>query len=551
MSQSLESWDYARDIINGKIVASEFVKLSCKRQLEDFDKQDDEDFKWYFDENFADHFLNFSKSVPVLAGKNSGQDLVLEQWEVFFLSQVYGWRSKEDPNVKRYEIILLEVARKNGKTYLCCVMVIYEMLFGEFRSEVYSVATRAEQAKIVFTMVEDTIDLMPRILRQLFHSVFAKITVKRKKSRFKFVGRDSKTQDGFNPSLVVADEAAAITDRNAIEVMLSGMGNRVSPMLIYITTAQFTRETKYYEERTYLKDVLEGRVQDDSIFGMIYALDEGDDFLDESVWLKANPNLNVTVSMKFLRKRVIKSLTIPKNRNEILIKHFNVFTSSAAVWIPPEKWDACKGELKREGDMYLSWDLAQTKDLSAVSRLWVTNEGYTIDFMCFIPRGVFELLPSHFKEIYAQAVRKNCLTVTNGDITDYNQIYNYIEKSVDQYGCEMIGGDPYNAQMLFNKIENDLGLKCHNVRQNITTISPAAKETERIIYSQNIIHDGNPFINWQMGNAEVYKDNNENIKIQKGTDERNKIDGVIAMICAVFLSMSREKRQAPLEIMAI
>lgn len=547
-----DAWRYARQIVNGEIKSAKYVFKACRYALAIKKLQKRKYYKWYFDDSLAVDMISFMEFMPHVKGHLARKPIKLEPFQKFIISQLYGWRSKENSIVRKYLVGLLELARKNGKSILTSGFCLEELIFGDDGAEVYSIATKADQAKLVWGMARDQISIMEPALKKHYKTVYSCISCPSKMSNFKFLGRDSRSEDGANASLVIVDEAAAVTDRNIIEVMISSMGSRLSPLIVYITTAQFTRDTKYFEERQYLMSVLDGHVKDDRIFGMIYALDPNiHDYTNEDDWIIANPNLDVSISREFIQQQVTKSMTVPAMRNEILIKHFNIFTSTSSSWIPPHKWDDCKGEVIREGEMYLSWDLAKTRDLSCVSRMWLGEGKYYVDYMCFIPEVILRELPPYLAELYKKGIDDNVLKVTRGEVVDHEEIFNYIKKSVKEYDCFGIGGDPYNANMLFNRIESELNLECVNILQDIRRLSPASKEVERMVYEKRIVHSGYPFINWQINNAECYEDVNENIKIRKGDDQRMKIDAVIATICCVSMCAGRAEENRVLEVFTV
>lgn len=535
-----DGWRYAEEVVAGNIVASKYVIKQCKRVLDDYNNGNKH---WKFNEDEAQKVINLFPCLRHIKGEkaNKGETLVLEPFQIFNISQIYGWYSVIDPALRRFLIVINFMGRKNGKTIIVAGLSLREVGWGDRGAEVYSVATKSDQAKICWDMAYDQMRLLcdeggSKKLRNYFHKAHSTISCMARQSKFTYLGRDSKGYDGLNPSLLVVDEAAAVTDRNMIEVMTSGMGARKCPLTYYITTASFTKDTEFYEKYLYAKSVLDGEIQDDRIFAMLYELDEGDDFEDENVWIKANPNLDVSINRDFLRKEVAYAKANPAAKNNILVKNFNIFTSTSSAWISMDKWEDCeKDKLDRTGGMWLSWDLAQTRDLSSVCRVWANGDHYECDFKCFIPKPAMELVPVHYKPIYLQAWEQGTLHVTQGQVTDYEEILNYIRNSITKYDLRALGGDPYNANSLIHELSED-GFECHRIHQGIAQMSPSSKETERLIYENMLKHEKNVFVDWQFRNAEVYTDVNENIKIRKGDDPNRKIDSVIALISAISMA---------------
>ena len=534
MNQVEKSWKYALDVVAGKVVAGVLVTQACHRALEDLkESEGNPESTWVFSDPAATHFLQFCTFIKHVKGSLAGKPFDLEPWQLFLFAQVFGWRRRSNKNERRFREVIVEVARKNGKSFICSAISLYELLFGDSGAEVYSVATKTEQAKIVWDSAGEMAKKMdPRLGGKLSQTV-SSIKCDERFSSFKPLARDSKSLDGLNPSLVIIDEAGAIEDQNVVGVMTSAVGARLSPLIIYITTAYFSKVTAYYDKRSYAKGILEGKFEDDRVFAMIYALDEGDDWKDESIWVKANPNLDVSLGKEYLRSQVKQADAVLAQRPGVLTKHFNLWQSSSSSWVDTKHWERSAGEVVRKGPCFIGLDLAQTRDLCAVTRLWDNGYGlYSVDFMTWLPQSAVENAPPHVRPLYLQAIESGVLKITEGVTTDYREIQSFIEQSCTKHDVHAICADPYNATGLVNNLE-DQNLPVLMVRQGISHLSPAAKETEVWITEERIAHDGNPFFLWQLGNCALYRDLNENVKVKKGEDANLKIDSIIALIMAV------------------
>jgi|TARA_B110000908_G_scaffold123473_2_gene144816 phage terminase large subunit-like protein len=534
MEQLDKSWQYARDVVAGRVVAGVLVTQACQRALGDLkESEENPESTWVFSAPAANHFLQFCTYIKHVKGELAGKSFDLEPWQLFLFSQVFGWRRRSNKNERRFREILIEVARKNGKSFICSAIALYELLFGDAGAEVYSVATKTDQAKIVWDSAGEMAKKMDTRLSGKLSQTVSAIKCDERFSSFKPLARDSKSLDGLNPSLVIIDEAGAIEDRNIIGVMTSAVGARLSPLIIYITTAYFSKVTSYYEKRSYAESILKGRLSDDRIFAMIYTLDEQDDWRDPTVWLKANPNLNVSINTDYLQSQVNQADAVIAQRPGVLVKHFNLWQSSSSAWIDVKHWENSVGQVVREGPCYLGMDLAQTRDLCAVTRVWDNGNGqYSVDFMTWLPQSAVENAPPHIRPMYLQAIESGVLKITEGVTTDYREIQSFIEQTCKQHSVHSICADPYNATQLVNELE-DKGLPVLMVRQGISHLSAPSKETEVWITEERLKHDGNPFLLWQLSNCAVYTDLNANIKVRKGDDQNLKIDSIIALIMAV------------------
>ncbi len=527
---------YARDVVDGSVVAGEYVILSCQRFLNDLDRTD---WRWSLSERHADHVCAFFENgIKHTKGPLANTLVKLEPWQLFVLCNLYGWR---DNGVKRFNYVILQIARKQGKTLFASGLAVYELLFGEDGSEVYSVATKQDQAKLAWDGAVQMVLKADADIKDNFKVVTNQMSNINKWNFYKPLGRDSKSLDGLNPSFIIYDESAAITDRNVIDVMTSATLARDNYTHFFITTAQFSKVTAYYDNRLYLIEVLKGKIEDDRWFGMIYELDSFEEWLDEDCWIKANPNLDVSITKDALREEVKQATNIPSKKNGVLVKHFNYWTSSAEGWIDTTLWDAEENVVQsiyRDGDLYVGCDLAMTGDLCAVTSLYVNGDHFHFDTKCFLPEFAYTEAKSHVKPIYAGAIERGTLVLTDGPITDYHQIEHYIRDLASSPNFKAVAYDPYNAAQLVTNLD-DAGINMLEVRQSIGHLSPASKETAALIQTGKIKHLNDPFVTWQLENCTVYTDLNENIKVRKGEDATQKIDAIIALIMAVSLASGK------------
>ena len=530
---------YANSTIDGTIPACIYVRQASQRFLDDLYKKD---WRWHYCRKRGDHVCAFIETfIKHVEDKWAGKPLILEDWQCFILVNIYGW--VDDFNVRKHQTVILEIARKNGKSIFASAVALYDLLYGPDGGQVYSLATKQEQAKICFNSAEQMLKRADSRVADQFKIVTNQITNKKTWSRYKALSKDSHRLDGLNPTVCIFDEAAAVEDRNVFGVMTSAVGARENHLMLYITTAQFNRSTAYYEKRGLLREVLKGDVEHERMFGVIYTLDDDDDWTDEDVWIKANPGLDVSVSKEFLRNQVKEATTISSEKNNVLTKHFNIWTSSEENWLDQKYWVDCMGEVKREGDLYIGMDLSYTRDLTALCYMWNNGDKFSVDFQCFLPQRIIRELPAHKREMYHQAIQSGVLMPTSGDIIDYRAVKDCIKDMASKYKLKMIGYDQWNANILVNELE-DMKLPLTDIGQNMKSLSAASKETERLIIEQKIVHSGNPFVDWQLECCISHSDVNGNIKVKKEeADKTAKIDAIIAMI--MCMSMAAGKLESP------
>ena len=343
-----------------------------------------------------------------------------------------------------------------------------------------------------------------------------------------------KTGDGKNPSCVIVDEAAQIVDRNAIEVLHSGMVARQNPLRIYITTASFTKDTKFYEDMSMLESMLNGEASDNPRwFGLLYALDPQDDWRNPKTWAKANPMHGISVFEEAIAQRAEEAKNKPAALNEFLCKTLNIYVSAQTAWVDRGNWDKpeCNSAIpeKEPEAVFIGFDLAATRDLNAVCTLKRYGElDYHAHWKFFLPEAGYELIPKHYQDIFRVAVDSGILKLTEGNVMDDREISDYIKMECEKYNVKEVGYDAYNAASLVARLY-DAGIPVKKVGQGMAVLSNPSKYVEKLILNQQIKHDGNPFVGWQLSNCEVYEDVNGNIKVRKNeADKAAKVDGIIA-----------------------
>jgi phage terminase large subunit-like protein len=360
-------------------------------------------------------------------------------------------------------------------------------------------------------------------------------------SMFKALSRDTKrTGDGLNPSCAIIDEASQIVDRNTIEVLHSGMVARQNPLRLYITTASFTRDTKFFEDLQVMERILNQDVPDNPRwFGLLYSLDAGDDWRDPAVWHKANPMHNISVSHDAIAARCEEAKIKPAALNEFLCKTLNVYVSAETAWVDRSHWDASVGLTDRQPEaVFIGFDLAATRDLNAVCTLKRFGEDdYEAEWKFFLPEDGFDLLPTHYQDIFRQAINSGLLHITEGNVMDDREISEYIIGQGQKYDVREVGYDAYNAAALVARLY-EAGMPVKKVGQGMAVLSNPSKHVEKLILGRKIKHDGNQFLGHQLGNCEVFTDVQGNIKVKKaGVDKHAKVDGIIALIIAMHCSL--------------
>lgn len=515
-------------MVEGRQVAGDLMVTACRRFLADLT-----DPRFDFRPEVVAKAERFISLLRHFTGKSDGKPFILEPWQSFVVANIVGFYWAGTDN-RRFSTSYIEVARKNGKSSLAAALCLYFLVAdGEGGAEVLLCANSKDQAKICFDMCRNyaaTIDPKGGVLRSFRADIFFDKT----RSRLRVLAADDSKLDGFNCSFGLIDEYHAAKNSRVRDVIKSSMGMRQNPHLCTITTAGFDKTLPCYQLRSVAVEVLKGLKQDDELFVSIFSLDEGDDWADEAVWVKANPNLDITVTRKYLRGQVQQAKNNPSEETSTVTKNLNRWVDTADVWIPEHYIiDATqKVELKGFGEdalCYVGVDLASTSDLTAVAKMVVSDGMYYFKIDYYLPESA--LIERTERETYRYWQRMGLLHVTPGNVTDYDYITNELMALGNALSIAEIGYDKWNAvQWAIDATEKGLPLKEYS--QAIGNFNKPTRELERLILSGRVILDDNEITRFCFRNVQLKYDHNGNCKPNKGL-EKKKIDGVIAAIQAL------------------
>lgn len=528
-------YDYIKDVETGKIPSCLHTINAVKRFKKDLLRTDLE-----FREDNVNHVLWFFSALKHFEGRHSGKQFDLEPWQVFAVANLYGFYWKET-NQRRFQTAYIEIARKNGKTAFASGLALYHLIAdGEDAAQVLMAANSKEQAHICYNMTSKFckgLDPQGTYLRRYR----ADILFDKTQSMLKVLASDSDKLDGFNCSFGIVDEYHSAPDTRVRDVIRSSMAMRVNPLLLTITTAGFDKTKPCYDLRTVCTEVIGGMKEDDSLFSVIYSLDEQDDWADERNWIKSNPNLDITVNSSFIQKQVIQAKNNPSDEVGIKTKNLNVWCDTGQVWIPDDYIISATRQIKMTDfqgeECYIGVDLASTQDFTAVSYEFYKDNKKHFIVKYYLPSE--SLKTSESKELYKDWHRRGHLTITPGNVTDYDYITRDIIDATKIVSVYKIYYDKYNAtQWAINCTE--IGLPIEPMSQSIGNFNGPTKELERSILSGDAYIDDNPITRFCFRNVEIRSDYNGNVKPNKGIAKK-KIDGVIAMIQADAACMLRNE----------
>ncbi len=533
----------------GEILVGEYVMLAVERHYQDL--QDGHRRGLKFSPGHAWHVINFIEKWFVhIKGSMAGKPILLDPWQKFWTAVLYGWRKQVETQdgplwLRRFSRAYEEVARKNGKSTWKGPQGAYLwMMDGEPGAEVYAVATTREQAMTVFRPAFDNIKKWRKKSGKLSRAIRCYEGLNQERleaggASFKPLASNADSQDGFNPSAILFDELHAQATRDQWDVLESGLGARQQALLSAITTAGFILDGICVEIRDYLISVLKGRRQDDSFFGYIYTLDQGDNPLDEKVWIKANPGLGRSKTLDYMRTQARKAAALPSAKASFETKDLNIWRNDAEGWIDLEVWDKGSRKLNLKAlegrPCYGGLDLASTRDLTAFVLAFPPQDGekdWQILARVWCPAAKLEAEADDAAP-YKRWAKQGALTVTEGDVTDYAPIREAVIEACNTYKVESIGFDIWNAQHLCNELmERDVPLV--EIPQNTGGMYPGAKKLEELVYGKRLRHGGNPVLRWCAGNVALLYDTNGNFRPDKKRSNRNgRIDPIVALVMAL------------------
>jgi phage terminase large subunit-like protein len=539
---------YMRCVIDGSVPACQFIRLAVERHLHDLEEAGKRGF--WFDRQAAEHALRFFGFLRHSKGEWAGQPFLLEPWQQFIVWVMFGWKRRD--GFRRYRTAYIEVPRKNGKTTMMAGLGLYLMVAdGEPGAEVYAAATKRDQAKLCWSEAVRMRAASPALTRMIQHFKSSdNLSVEATASRFMPLGADADTMDGLNVHGAIIDELHRHRNRNVVDVLETATGARRQPLQIEVTTAGSDQATVCYEHHEYSRRLLEGTVHDDTWFAYIATIDEGDDWADEAVWAKANPNLGVSVKIDDLRRKAERAKQLPSAQNAFKRLHLDVWTQQVDRWIPLELWDANAGELSPaelekalEGrECFGGLDLSSVSDISA----WVLvfpreDDSDAVDILArlWCPEARVNDQSNQYAEQYRAWTAAGYLEVTRGEAIDYAFIRKRILEDGERFRIHSLNVDRLFQGYQLSQELMDEGLQVFGFGLGFLSMAMPMKEFERRLLEHKLHHGGHPVLRFMADNVAVRQDPAGNLKPDKAASQ-GKIDGIVAAVMAIDRAMRRE-----------
>lgn len=531
-SKKLLTTEYAKKLVTGKILASKKNVLAAKRHLNDLKRQGTDNFPWIFDEEKAHRPIRFIEKF-CRPSKGDYKQLVLQPWQHFIIGSLYGWVHK-DTGIRRFREGLIFVARKNGKSTLISGLSLYAFSKdGESGADVYLLANTKQQAGIIFDEAKAMVKKSPK-LRKHFRPTRDQISYDKTISKIEPRASDSEKLDGLNTHLGVFDEIHEFKDYKLINVIKKSRGSRKQPLILYITTAGYQLDgplVKYYDDGV---QVLEGAIEDDRTFYYLAELDDEEEFDQPEKWIKANPNMGVSLDLDVLMDDWEKDKRTPEERADFITKQFNKFANGGQM--PFIDFDAL---LKNDG--YLDpdsivgqvavggYDLSDSEDFTSACLEFPLDDGQIFVLShSWVPRK--KVLLNNEKIPYQELQREGLLTIVEDEYINEKYVFDWFQEQSNKYNVDVITYDPAKAFRL-NKMFEDAGYKTEVVRQVFITLGPALDDLKHMFLDGKVIFNNNRLLRWYINNVELIKDRNGN-RMPKKAGRYRKIDGFAALLNA-------------------
>jgi phage terminase large subunit-like protein len=555
-------YQYCLDVLSGEIPACKWTKAACQRHLDDLDRWNGRsDAPYRFDADEAERVCLFVENLPHIKGEwaRRAETIKLEPWQCFILTVIFGWRQAD--GYRRFKTAYLEVARKNAKSTLLAAIALYMLCAdSEAGAECYSLATTRQQAGIVFRVGRQMALREPELRREFGVEVNAhNVSVPTDDGKFEAQSSEDNTLDGLNVHFASVDELHAHKTRGVWDVIETATGARKQPLVFAITTAGTNRAGICYEQRSYVCEILnatlkghdglgyrvDGKVsEDDSYFGVVYTLDDDDDWTLESSWRKANPNFGISVNPDDLRRKCRKAMQKASAQPNFLTKHCDVWVNADSAWMDMAAWDRCADpDMKPEDFIGKGWravaggDYASKIDIASQALLLRKGDEYRLFGRHYLPE---ETIEDSDNSQYHGWAENEFIVASEGNTIDFDVIEADLKGWVRDFGVNPIAFDPGFAWDFCQRMNRE-GLPMLEYRPTVMNYSEPMKKFEELVLKgakdgRTFKHDSNPATAWMVSNVVCHRDDKGNMYPRKEHEE-NKIDGVIAAVAALGAEM--------------
>lgn len=526
--------EYYRQIKSGDIVASKRITKQYEKLIDDMYNHP----QYIYDHAKAERPIKFIETFCRHSkGELAGKPLILDLFQKTYISALFGFVDKETGK-RRYTESFFYVARKNGKTTMLSAIALYMMIAdGESGAEVYSVASKRDQANILFDQAHEMIKQSPDLSRNI-RKRKSDLYFSHNFSKMQSLGKNSNSLDGLNAHLVVIDELHSIQDRNLYEVMKQSQSARTQPLLIMITTAGTHRGTIFDDLYEYACNVVDGNFKDDNFLPIMYELDEKKEYKNPECWQKANPSLNISKRVEDLERKVARAENDANNLTGILTKDFNVRETSHNAWLTFEQINnTATFDIKDFADWYAigGADLSITTDLSCATLLFVDPETEIryVHQMYWLPEDNLRKRVDNDKIPYDKWHEQGLLRLCRGNTINYSDITEWFVEMIEDYEITplWIYYDNYSARYWVDEMEGH-GFKMVRTPQGARTLSLPMQNLGADLKKHKVNYNNHPILKWCLTNTGIETDRNGNIVPVKNQSPKRRIDGTASLLDA-------------------
>lgn len=544
---------YCYNVLTDKIPACKEVKAACTRHVNDLVRGEDRNL--YFDEDAADHAISFFSTFLVhVEGSFAGTPIYLLPWQQFIIGSLFGWLQKRKGQwLRRFTRSYCEVPRKNGKSTLSAGIGLYMLVAdGEGGAQVYSAASSQAQARAVFNPAATMTNRSPELSNAL-HVTKHYVAINGTTSVFKPLAANADKLDGLNVHCALIDELHAHKDSKVYDVLETGTGARLQPLITSITTAGLNKDNSFcYEVRTKIQHILEEQPAEmDHFFGIIYTLDNEDEINDPTKWIKANPCLGHSIDDDYIRSGLAEKQNNQAELVPYLAKTFNIWSAGSGQWLSSEVFDKNFDETLNIDDFegqpcILGMDMASTDDLASLAIVFPQDNDHLVVFhKNYYPEDNVKtgknIHRSNLKK-FTEWSEQGHITCTEGNVTDYDYIIEDLDKIAQKFDIQDVCYDPHNMQQIVHWLTKNEKL-CTPVVQSVTSLNDSFNDLT-IRLQKGTISYNCPVFKWSLGNVEVSSKNHSDKFKRFGKPNRHsKIDPMAATVNT--LSQAKDFKPKP------
>ena len=551
----MNAHEYISEVLEGKRLVGE-LELAAVKRWSEFES----DPEIYYDEKGVERVIQIFRLLKHTSGEYYGKRFQLLPWQIFVLSWIFGWKYKESGyRVTRKAYV--EVAKKNGKSELAGAIGLYGAFFdGEMGAECYSAANKYDQATICWNAgkVMATQFMQESKKFASICKVYDSITTRGLKnvqgeSSFKPIAADSKTLDGVRPHFAIIDEYHEAKDDSILRNLASGMVNRTQPLLFIISTAGFNINGPCHQYRKVVNDIVSGKKEDKSTFGLIFTANKDDDWNDEKTWQKANPSIGTTPSWDGLRTEYTKALNEGQSAEiNFKTKNLNIWVRQSKTWITDKIWmqgnKTESEEVLMGSECYAAVDLSTKWDLTCFGLLFPPTpdrESFIFKAKYYCPQEGAQFRAKKDGVPYLDWAKDKHLYLTEGNVTDFNAVQLDIQEAMQNYSVQKVYYDPWQSTQFASELFAD-GVPMEQFRQTVVNYNEPIREMEALISKGQIWHGGDPVLRWMAGNITL-KTNHTGLVMFDKDKSQEKIDGMVVLAMCYAAYMDSKKGQMPFD----